>query len=292
MFLKDGVIVIDKPEGKSSAFVDSVVKKRLKARKVGHIGTLDPFATGVLAIAVNGGTKAIPYIKTERKTYEFEVMFGKRTDTSDKTGTVVETSGIVPTDKEIEAILPQFIGEISQIPSIFSAIKVGGKRAYELARKGETPEIKPRKVTIYNLEMIGENKFKAEVSPGTYIRTLAEDIAKALNTVAYTSSLRRIKDGKFSIEGSVSLEDFEKIADNLSSVLISLENVLDDIPVIPVSCQDAESLMQGRCISTTFIGENGRYLASAENGFLEVVDFSDGVLSPKKLLRSFLKEGE
>ena len=132
----DGILIIDKPEGKSSAFIDFIVKKVLGIKKVGHIGTLDPFATGVLAIALNNGTKTIPYIKAERKTYEFEIAFGKKTNTGDKTGEIVEISNNVPTTSEIESLLPQFVGEILQTPSIFSAIKVGGKRAYELARKG------------------------------------------------------------------------------------------------------------------------------------------------------------
>ncbi len=283
----DGFLIIDKPEGRSSAFVDFVIKKCLKAEKVGHIGTLDPFATGVLAVAINGGTKAIPYINTKRKVYEFEITFGSQTDTSDKTGKVIKVSNKIPTVSEIEGVLPQFIGEISQVPSIFSAIKVNGKRAYELARRGEVPDMKPRKVTIYSIELIGKSKFKAEVSPGTYIRTLTEDIAKALGTVGHTSSIRRTTDGKFSNGQSITLENLVEIKDNLSSVLISLENVLDDIPVIPVSCQDAENLMLGRCIYTAFVGETGQYLASAANGFLEVVEFSGGKISPKKLLRSF-----
>ena len=133
----DGFLIIDKPEGKSSAFIDSVIKKLSKAEKVGHVGTLDPFATGVLAIAINGGTKAIPYIKTQRKIYEFEIIFRARTDTSDKTGKIIEVSNKIPTVSEIEGVLSQFIGEISQVPSIVSAIKIDGKRAYELARNGE-----------------------------------------------------------------------------------------------------------------------------------------------------------
>ena len=286
----DGILIIDKPEGKSSAFIDFIVRKILGVKKVGHIGTLDPFATGVLTVALNGGTKTIPYIKTERKIYEFEIVFGKRTNTSDKTGETIEISDKIPTISEIESVIPKFIGEIYQTPSIFSAIKVGGKRAYELARKGENPTIEPRKVNIFSLEMIGENKFRAEVSPGTYIRTLTEDIAKDLGTVGHTLSLRRIKDGKFSIENSISLDELEEKRNNIGSVLIPLENVLDDIPVILISCQDAQDLLLGRQISTDFVGENGKYLASSEYGFLEIVDFSDGIISPKKLLRSFKKE--
>ena len=283
----DGFLIVDKSEGKSSAFIDSFIKKRFKATKVGHLGTLDPFATGVLVIAVNAGTKAIPYIKSSTKIYDFEITFGAKTDTSDKTGKVIEVSDKIPTVSEIQSVLPQFVGEITQIPSIFSAIKIDGKRAYELARKGEIPDMKPRKVMIYSLELIEKNKFRVEVSPGTYIRTLTEDIAKALGTVGHTSSLRRIKDGKFLIEQSITLENLEKIEDNLNSVLIPLENVLDDIPVIPVSCQDAGNLMLGRCILTAFVGESGQYLASADNGFLEIIEFSDGMVYPKKLLKSF-----
>ena len=360
----NGILIIDKPEGKSSAYIDFICKKILDVNKVGHIGTLDPFATGVLAIAINNGTKTIPYIKTERKTYEFEIKFGEKTNTSDKTGDIIETSNKIPTRCEIENILPNFIGEILQTPSIFSAIKVNGKRAYELARKGETPDIKQRTVTIFNLELIDEKfqvpekynvlsntpgrndkgdklnyfftklqkkvinfcnillraknevsldnsneknwynsskfcknfnntvniyKFRAEVSPGTYIRSLTEDIAKLLGTVGYTLSLKRIRDGKFSINSAISLDELRKRQDNIESVLIPLENVLDDIPVILVSCQDAENLLFGRCITTDFSGKSGEYLASTKEGFLEIVDFSNGIISPKKLLRSSLK---
>ena len=153
----------------------------------------------------------------------------------------------------------------------------------------EVPEMEnyPGFDSISGLELIEKNHFRAEVSPGTYIRTLSEDIAKALGTVGHTSYLRRIKDGKFSVEQSITLENLEKFEDNLDSVLIPLENVLDDIPVIPVSCQDAENLMLGRCIPTAFVGADGQYMASADNGFLEIVKFSDGVINPKKLLRSF-----
>lgn len=291
----NGILVIDKPEGKSSGYIDFICKKILKTKKVGHIGTLDPFATGVLAIAINNGTKTIPYIKTERKIYEFEIKFGERTNTSDKTGEIIETSSKIPTKDEIKNIIPRFIGEISQKPSIFSAIKVNGRRAYELARKGENPDIKQRTITIFNLELIEEipkppiYKFRAEVSPGTYIRTLTEDIAKSLGTLGHTLSLRRIRDGKFSIDSAISLDALREKQDNIDSVLVSLENVLDDIPVILISCQDAENLLFGRCITTDFSGENGEYLASAKDGFLEIVDFSNGIISPKKLLRSNLK---
>ena len=283
----DGFLVIDKPEGNSSAFIDHIIKRKFGANRVGHIGTLDPFATGVLAVAINAGTKAIPYIKQSKKIYEFEIMFGSKTDTADKTGKIIDSCGRIPTTEEIIQILPKFIGKIQQVPSIYSAIKINGKKSYELARNGEIPNIPERTVEIYNLEMVEEHKFKAEVSPGTYIRTLTEDIAKALGTVAYTASLRRIQDGKFSIKDGITIDKLDKIQDNISDILITLENVLDDIPVILISCQDAENLIVGRCIHFSIDIENGIYLAKADNGFLEIIELLDGVIHPKKLLRYF-----
>ena len=283
----DGFLVIDKPEGKSSAFIDHIIKKKFKANKAGHIGTLDPFATGVLAIAINAGTKAIHYIKQSKKIYEFEISFGTKTDTADKTGKIIASGGKIPTTNEIIKILPKFIGKIQQIPSIYSAIKINGKKSYELARKGEIPNMPARSVEIYNLEMVEESKFKAEVSQGTYIRTLTEDIANALGTVGHTVSLRRIQDGKFSIKDGITIDKLDEIQDNINDVLITLENVLDDIPVILISCQDAENLIAGRCVYFSLDIENGTYLAKADNGFLEIVEFLGGVIHPKKLLNGF-----
>lgn len=280
-----GILVIDKPEGKTSSFVDFLCKKILNIRKAGHLGTLDPFATGILPIAINSGTKLIPYIKTERKTYEFEIKFGEQTDSGDKTGNVIKTSEVIPDYSEIEKVIQKFIGKITQVPSPFSAIKINGRPAYEMARRGQIPKMKPRVVDIFNIELIDVNKLRAEVSPGTYIRTLTEDIAKALGTVAHTSSLRRIKDGRFGIEASISLDELEKRRDNISGILVSPENVLDDIPVILISIQDTEDLLHGRSIEMARCPD-GVFLASSEGGFLEIVESSGGFIKPKKLLRA------
>lgn len=284
-----GILVVDKPEGKSSAFIDRICKKILNIKKIGHIGTLDPFATGLLAIAINSGTKTIPYIKTETKTYEFEIRFGEKTDTGDKTGTVIETSDKIPNLEEIQKIIPNFIGEISQIPHAFSAIKVDGKRAYDLARQGIVPDIKSRKITIFELEILGQTddatfKLRAKVSPGTYIRTLSEDIAKSLGTIGTTISLRRTEDGKFSLGQSISIDKLEEKKDNIESILIPLEDVLDDIPVILISCQDAENLRFGREIANDSDFSDGEYLAKSDDGFLGIVDFENGIIKPKRLL--------
>ena len=286
-----GILIIDKPEGMSSSFVDRICKKILGVKKIGHIGTLDPFATGVLPIAINAGTKTIPYIKTEKKTYEFEIKFGQKTNTADKTGEIVETSEVIPTAAEINNVLHKFIGEIYQKPHAFSAIKIDGKRAYEIARKGECPDIKERKITIFDLKLLQQTcgniyKFVATVSPGTYIRTLTEDIAKAANSLGHTISLRRTLDGNFSINNAISIDNLRENVDNMRSVMLSLENVLDDIPVISVSNTDAENLVKGRPVSVAscFLDES-IYSAVSENGFLGIVKFLDGFIFPKRIIR-------
>lgn len=287
-----GILIINKPEGKSSGYVDLICKKIFNTKKVGHLGTLDPFATGVLPIAINNGTKVIPYITPKSKTYEFEIEFGIKTNTADKTGDIVEVNKTIPLLNDIENILPQFIGEIEQTPHIFSAIKINGRRSFELARKGEMPQIPARKVTIFNLELIGQTsdtifKFRAEVSKGTFIRSLTEDIAKALGTLGYTYSLRRVKDGNFTIEDSITLDKLDEKKDNLNSVLIPLENVLDDIPVIFLTCQEALDLSFGKSVMVTSPKDDGRYLVSnSEIGFLAIADLIGEVIYPKRLLRS------
>ncbi len=288
----DGILIIDKSEGKSSGYVDLVCKKILGTRKIGHIGTLDPFATGLLPIAVNNGTKTIPYIKTESKIYEFEIKFGEKTNTADKTGKIIYTTPNIPTSKDINNIIPKFIGEINQKPHIFSAIKINGKRSFELARKGEIPKISARKITIFGLNLVdqvSENifKFKANVSRGTFIRSLTEDMAESLGSLGHTHSLRRIQDGKFSLNNAITLDELREKRDNIDDILIPLENVLDDIPVISLTCQDITDLAFGRSVKIDFSKENGRYLASnAELRFLAVVELIDGVVYPKRLLKN------
>ncbi len=288
----NGILIIDKPEGKSSGYVDLVCKKILGTKKIGHIGTLDPFATGVLPIAINNGTKTIPYIKTESKIYEFEIKFGEKTNTADKTGYVVNATSNIPTSRDINNIIPKFIGEINQKPHIFSAIKINGKRSFELARKGEIPEISVRKITIFDLNLIGqisENifKFKANVSRGTFIRSLTEDIAESLGSLGYTESLMRIQDGKFSLNNAITLDELREKRDNINDILIPLENVLDDIPVIFLTCQDITDLAFGKSVKINFSKENGKYLASnADLQFLAIVELIDGVVYPKRLLKN------
>ena len=287
-----GIIIMDKPEGVTSTYVDRFVKKTLGLKKVGHIGTLDPFASGVLGIAVNYGTKAIPYIKTGRKIYEFEITFGEKTDTADKTGKVVETAGYIPTVDDILDIIPNFLGKTFQTPPAYSAIKINGKRAYVLARSGEKPQIKRRPIEIYGLKLLGQTsertfKFFAEVSPGTYIRALSENIASSVNSLGHASSLRRIADGKFRIENAISLDGLEEKTDNVKGVVLSLKDVLDDIPVIHVSSHDAFVFSQGGCIkSSRYEAKPGDYLACSDDGFLGMVFVAPETICPKRIFEN------
>lgn len=288
----NGILIINKPEGKSSGYVDLVCKKILGTKRIGHIGTLDPFATGVLPIAINNGTKTIPYIKPSTKTYEFEIKFGEKTNTADKTGDIIETTPIIPSIEDIKAILPKFVGEIEQKPHAFSAVKINGRRAFEFARKGEIPEIKSRKITIFDLNLIEQTservfKFQAKVSRGTFIRSLTEDIAKSLDSLGYTLSLNRLQDGKFLLKNAITLDELREKKDNINDVLIPLENVLDDIPVIFLTCQNVLDLSFGRSVKLDSSGKDGKYLASDnDHKFLAIVELIGGVVYPKRLLRN------
>jgi tRNA pseudouridine55 synthase len=271
----NGFLVIDKPEGKSSAFIDFLCRKKLNTKKAGHLGTLDPFATGVLVIAINNATRVIPYINVTSKTYEFEICFGAKTITGDKTGVVIERHSKNPTKNDLLAVLPGFVGEIPQKPHQFSAIKINGQRAYDIARKGVYVNIQDRLVRIFALDIIKQidkERFllMAEVSPGTYIRSLCEDIAKALCTVAYTNSLRRTKDGRFTINEAVSIHDIDP--ENIKTKMHQIDEVVDKIEPVTVSTQEAEDLLVGKRISIESRPSNGIYLAQSLHGYIGIIE--------------------
>lgn len=255
-----GWLVIDKPEGMSSAHVVARVKRLLKPSKIGHAGTLDPFATGVLPLALGEATKTAGYGLDKDKSYQFTLTFGAATDTEDCTGKVIETSEKRPTLAEIEAVLPQFRGELLQVPPIYSAIHVDGKRAYALARAGQEVVMEPRKITIQSLEVAGSRKQEAEknsplpaacflthCSKGTYIRSLARDMARALGTVGHVSALRRTKSGPFTLAQAVSLESLESA--DISSLLQPVYAVLEEMPVLQVEAAQAAQLRQGKTLN-------------------------------------------
>lgn len=225
----NGWLNIDKPYGFSSAKVVAIVKKLLKAKKVGHGGTLDPLASGVLPICINKATKTTEKTMNFSKEYFFNITFGEERTTADAEGEVIKTSNIIPIENEIRNILNNFIGEIQQTPPIYSAIKVNGKRAYDLARNNQNVELQARLVKVFELNFLGfENektaKFSVKCGKGFYIRSLAVDISKALNTVGYVSYLRRTEVGVFNRDNMITLEKLKEIYDNkeLEKYLINL----------------------------------------------------------------------
>lgn len=225
----NGWLNIDKPYGFSSAKVVAIVKRLLKAKKVGHGGTLDPLASGVLPICINKATKTTEKTMNFSKEYFFNITFGEERTTADAEGKVIKTSNIIPTENEIKNILNNFIGEIQQTPPIYSAIKVNGKRAYDLARNNQNIELQARLVKVFELNFLGfENektaKFSVKCGKGFYIRSLAVDISKALNTVGYVSYLRRTEVGIFNKDNMITLEKLKTIYENneLEKYLINL----------------------------------------------------------------------
>ena len=282
----NGWIIIDKPKGISSAGVVAKLKHLLHPAKIGHAGTLDPLATGVLPIALGKATRLIPFVMDETKTYEFDVKWGIETDSDDLGGNETATCDKRPTKEEILAVLPKFSGPITQTPSPYSAIKVGGKRAYELARKGEEVKIPERSVTVQKLQLIENTEagasFIAKVSKGTYIRTLAHDMAHALNTVGVVIRLHRIQDGPFTIQQAVSPEG--------KLTPFPIEEVLQNVPKLEVSRQIAERLSHGQRVKFSADQADEKTVAIWYNHHpIAIVQVKKNVLHPRCVLTDFCK---
>ncbi|EZP72963.1 tRNA pseudouridine synthase B [Sphingomonas paucimobilis] len=269
-----GWIILDKPHGLGSTQAVSAVKRALRQSgagkwKVGHGGTLDPLATGVLPVAVGEATKLAGRMLDSDKIYDFTIAFGAQTDTLDLEGEAIASSDARPTLAEVEAVLPSFTGPIEQAPPAYSAILIDGQRAYDLARAGQEVEMKTRQVTIYSLrvsaspreliflarrrgdaEEVGSVTLTAHVSKGTYIRSLARDIAIALGTVGHVTMLRRIKAGPFTLESAISLDKLDEAArgGGFGGLMLPLTAGLDDIPALAVSPDDALALRQGKVL--------------------------------------------
>jgi tRNA pseudouridine55 synthase len=247
----DGIILIDKPGGITSAEVVRRIKARVKPSRVGHLGTLDPFATGVLPIMVGEATKLAPMLEGGEKVYAGVIKLGVETDTLDRDGKVVREAPVPAIDADrLAAVAKQFTGKIDQVPPVFSAIKREGVRMYKLARKGNPEELEPpptRTIEIkgLSLEMTGpdEIRFVATCSPGTYARALARDIGIALGTVAHLKELRRTRSGHFAIADAIGLDDALKIAPDDSSRLIGLREALPDLAELNVD-DEAEKLLR------------------------------------------------
>ena len=254
-----GWINLNKPLGITSSDAVNKVKWLLKPTKIGHAGTLDPLATGVLPLALGEGTKCVNLLMDAKKTYAFAVTFGERRSTDDAEGEVVATSQQLPTEAEIKAALPTFTGDIMQLPPIYSALKVAGKRAYDMARAGEEVVLQPRQVTIHALELLAfEGKiahFRAVVSKGTYIRSLGRYIAQHIGTEGYISRLHRSAVGPFTDANAILLdflaESVHKAPPNwdISQFVTPLHAALDDIPALALNGGQLATLRHGQQVT-------------------------------------------
>ena len=286
----NGWIFIDKEKEQSSFQVVKQLKSILNIKKIGHAGTLDPFATGVLAIALGEATKSLFYFNTS-KTYLFNIFFGESKDTDDITGKTIKRSEILPSKKQIDGCLKNFIGIHSQVPPRYSAIKINGQRAYKLARNKQTFKIKPRNVEVHKLKCLkslnkNEFVFELECSSGTYVRSIARDLGEMLGTFAHVSKLRRTKIGKFSEKNIILLDKFRELVHigKHFEVVHSIKEVLDDIPAVLIDDDLSRNFQNGlgfnyyteKLDSNFLLVENSKKL-------LGIGKAQDGVIKPKRL---------
>ena len=250
-----GWVVVDKPEGITSTQVVAIVRRVFDAQKAGHAGTLDPMATGVLAVALGEATKTVPFAMEAEKTYRFTARWGEGRDSDDAEGRVTATSDVRPTRDQIEAVLPRFLGPITQVPPAYSAIKVQGERAYDLARDGEAVCLEPRTVTIHEVRVTGapdadHTVFEMRCGKGAYVRAWVRDLALALGTVGHVSQLRRTAIGGFTEKDAVPLETLQASMHSPAAFehLRPISTALDGIPALAVTGPDAVRLRSGNPI--------------------------------------------
>ena len=281
----DGWVVLDKPLGLGSTPAVSRVRRLFGAQKAGHGGTLDPLATGVLPIALGEATKTVPFVMDGRKEYRFTLKFGEARSTEDAEGEVTATSEARPADEAIRGALAAFLGEIDQRPPAFSALKIDGQRAYDLARAGELVELKLRRVQIDRLEFLARPDadhadFVVGCGKGTYIRSLGRDLALALGTVGHLSALRRTAAGPFREEAAISLPKLEALGHipALFGALVPVVTALDDIPALALTEAQADQLRHGQPVFLTRDAPPSGALVRAESGEkLVALVRSDGV---------------
>ena len=282
----NGIILVDKPADWTSHDVVAKLRGILHERRVGHSGTLDPMATGLLTVFVGRATRAVQFAETHNKHYVASLRCGYSTDTQDTSGRVTAQTGISPTEAELTDVLPEFTGEISQIPPMYSAIKVSGKKLYELARKGETVERKPRTVNISELRLVGHDGddfvLSVSCSKGTYIRTLCNDIGERLGCLACMSALRRTNAGPFDIRDAHTLSE---IAEDPERYIIPVDSLFSEHPAIELSAAQTAKLKCGNILNVS--AKNGTYRVYGENGdFLALANISAGKL---KTIKSFFE---
>jgi tRNA pseudouridine55 synthase len=251
-----GWLVLNKPYDVGSTEAVGKVRWLLKAKKAGHAGTLDPLATGILPIAIGEATKTVPFVQDGVKIYQFTLIWGRSTTTDDDEGETLEVSDIRPSREEVEAALPRFVGEITQIPPAFSAIKINGQRAYDLARAGEKVTVPPRQVFIDRFDLVEHGKessrFEVECAKGTYIRALARDLAEILGTRGHVGALHRARVGVFSNSDAVTLEEFEAAEpEKRDAMLLPVAAGLGNVPEITIDARQVASIRFGNSILLT-----------------------------------------
>lgn len=296
-----GWLIIDKPSGIGSTDVVNKVKRAFDAQKAGHGGTLDPLATGLLPIAFGHATKTVPYVMDGTKVYRFTLRFGEARDSDDADGAVTQTSDARPTDEAIRAALPAFIGDIMQVPPVYSAIKVGGERAYDLARDGQAVALEPRPARVDRFELIARPdadhaEFEVQSGKGVYMRSLARDLALAVGTVGHIAALRRLRVGPFLEAHGVALDKIAGSGDTPPpslDLLLPVTTALADIPALAVTEGEAARLGFGQALSLVeFMGrvpsaadpEGGLVRAMAGDRFVGLCRLEEGLVRPERLM--------
>ena len=286
----NGWLVIDKPTGITSAHVVGRIKRLTNAQKVGHGGTLDPLATGILPIGLGEATKTMPYIVDGTKGYDFTVKWGVQTDSDDCDGETIAEGGKIPENDEILSVLSDFIGDVGQTPPVYSAIKVDGKRAYALARAGEAVEMKERIVNIQSLTLNshrpkdGESDFSVLCGKGTYVRSIARDLGQKCGTFGHITVLRRTRVGPFSLNEAISLEKLEEFGHSARAVelVLPIKTALDDILELALTEDEAETLKRGQSIKRQ-TAKLGTAFATCDNVPVAMVEIDENFIKPQRV---------
>jgi tRNA pseudouridine55 synthase len=288
----NGWCVLDKPVGMTSTYAVALVKRALNAKKAGHAGTLDPLASGILPIALGEATKTVPYVMDGKKAYVFTVSWGVETDTDDAEGKPVQATNRFPSREEIEAQLPAFVGTIEQVPPRYSAVKIAGERAYDLARDGEIVELKSRIVEVERLEIVAHDGdrtvLRADCGKGTYVRALARDLGRAIGCLGHVSALRRTRVGPFNEENSVSVGDLQAVGEAGTmppDLLQPVAMALCDLEAVPVSRDAAGRLMRGQpaILRGREAPMEGRVYATYNGALVAVGDVDRGEFLPHRV---------
>jgi tRNA pseudouridine55 synthase len=301
-----GWVILDKPQGMTSTQAVAAVRRIFEAQKAGHAGTLDPMATGILAIALGEATKTVPFVQDAAKIYRFTASWGEARDTDDAEGRVTGTSDVRPSKTQIEAMLPRFTGRLTQVPPAYSAIKVGGERAYDLARDGEEVTLEPRQIEVFEARLLGVEADTAEFEilcgKGTYVRSWVRDLALALGTLGHVSALRRTRLGGFQEKDAVLLEQLTPFMHSPAAFayLKPLSTALDGIPALAVSGGDTVRLRSGNPIliranlfarlKEGFAGEGGLqgqtvFLKDEADGPVALAEIAEGELRPFRVFQ-------